>query len=85
VKSVIRVRGVLKGMDRKAACILLTWKETSTTGRVYTRCRIVDEPSDLPDGPYTLSFARLTLSTRKLDDCWMLTFLPPEIDLERAA
>ena len=38
--SVVRVPGVLRGMDREAHCTLLTWKERSTTGRVYTRCRI---------------------------------------------
>jgi hypothetical protein len=72
-------------MDREAHCTLLTWKERSTTGRVYTRCRIQDEPSDLPDGPYTVFFSGYTVATRRFDRCWMLTFLPPEVDLEQAA
>jgi hypothetical protein len=85
VLEVVRVQGVLQGMDREADCGLITWKERSTSGRVYTRCRIVDEPPDLPEGPYTLSFARHTVPTRKFDGCWTLTFLPPGIDIERAA
>jgi hypothetical protein len=72
-------------MDREAHCTLLTWKESSTKGRVYTRCKIQDDPADLPDGPYTVCFAGYTVTTRRFDHCWMLTFLPTEIDLERAA
>jgi hypothetical protein len=32
-----------------------------------------------------LSFAGHTITTRKFDGCWTLTFLPPGIDLPRAA
>jgi hypothetical protein len=85
VKSVVRVPGVLRGMDREAHCTLLTWKESSTKGRVYTRCKIQDDPADLPDGLYMVCFAGYTVTTRRFDHCWMLTFLPTEIDLERAA
>jgi len=85
VKSIVRVRGVLRGMACAADCALLTWKESSTSGRVYTRCKIVDEPSELPDGPYTLSFKGHEVPTRKFEGQWMLTFLPQGIDLDRAA
>lgn len=85
VKSIVRVRGVLRGMACVADCALLTWKESSTSGRVYTRCKIVDEPGELPDGPYTLSFNGHEVPTRKFEGHWMLTFLPRGIDLERAA
>lgn len=61
------------------------WKEFSTTGRVYGRCRIVDDPPTLPDGPYTLFFAGHSVTTRKFDGAWMLTFLPAGINLEEAA
>jgi hypothetical protein len=75
----------LKGLDREAECEVTTWKERSSSGRVYTRCKIVDEPGDLPEGPYSLTFAGYTLSTRKFDGSWMLSFLPPWVELERAA
>jgi hypothetical protein len=85
VKSIVRVRGVLRGMSCEADCALMTWKESSTSGRVYTRCRIVDDPDELPDGPYTLFFAGHKVPTRKFEGRWMLTFLPQGIDLEQAA
>ncbi|MFP5227973.1 MAG: hypothetical protein ACLGXA_10110 [Acidobacteriota bacterium] len=64
---------------------MMTWKERSSSGRVFTRCRIVEEPADLPEGPYQVSFAGHVIPTRKFDGCWMLSFLPPGIDIERAA
>lgn len=85
MQGVVRVHGVLKGLDREANCVLATWKERSSSGRVFTRCRIVDEPSDLPEGPYTMTFAGYSVPTRKFDGCWMLSFLPPWIDLDQAA
>ena len=85
MQTVVRVHGVLKGLDREANCVVTTWKERSSSGRVYTRCRIVDEPGDMPEGPYTLTFAGYTVPTRKFDGCWMLSFLPPWIELERVA
>jgi hypothetical protein len=78
----VRVRGVLRGMNREADCVLVAWKESSESGRVYTRCRIIDEPSDLPDGTYTVIFAGQSVTTRKWWGEWMLTFLPPEINVE---
>jgi len=72
-------------MNSTSDCALLTWKEFSTTGRVYTRCKIVDEPKELPDGPYSLTFAGHTVQTRKFEGNWMLTFLPPGIELQEAA
>jgi hypothetical protein len=81
----VRSRAFLKGLDREADCTLMLWKERSTKGRIYLRCRIVDEPWDLPEGPYKLSFSGHTVETRKFDGCWMLSFLPAGIDLEQAA
>lgn len=85
MKGDIRVGGVLRGMGCEADCGLQMWKESSTTGRVYGRCRIVDDPPTLPDGPYTLFFAGHSVATRKFDGAWMLTFLPAGINLEEAA
>jgi len=72
-------------MNSTSDCALLTWKESSTSGRVYTRCRIVDELSELPDGPYTLFLAGHEIPTRKFEGHWMLTFLPPGVQLQEAA
>lgn len=72
-------------MECEAECELITWIERSSSGRTFMRCRIVNEPPSLPEGPYDLSFGGHTVSTRKFDGCWMLTFLPPGINLEKAA
>lgn len=72
-------------MNREAECKLLTWKETSASGRIYTRCKIMNEPGDLPDGTYTAFFAGHSVATRKWDGYWMLTFLPSDINLDQAA
>ena len=45
----------------------------------------MDEPSDLPEGPYNLSLAGHSVTTRKFDGCWMLSFLPQEVEIEQAA
>lgn len=85
MQAVVRVHGELQGIDREAACVVLIWQERSTTGRVYTRGKIVDEPSDLPEGPYTLFLGGHAVPTRKFDGCWMLSFLPQGMNLEQAA
>jgi len=51
---VLRVPAVLRGTGEAVDCVLETWQEESTSGRLSTRCRIVDDPVELPDGPYTL-------------------------------
>jgi hypothetical protein len=85
LQGVVRVHGVLQGLEREANCVLMAWKERSSSGRVFTRCRVVDEPADLPEGPYTLTFAGYSVPTRKFDGCWMLSFLPEWIKLDQAA
>jgi hypothetical protein len=85
VQAVVRIHGFLQGLEKEAGCVVMTWKERSTSGRTFTRCKIVDEPADLPEGPYTLSFAGYKVTTRKFDGCWMLSFLPPGIDLLQVA
>ena len=47
-----------------ARCFVETWKEKSSTGKTYTRCRITDDP-DLPDGDYIVDFARQTVRTQE--------------------
>lgn len=84
--AVTRVAGILRGMGREVPCELMVWRETSSTGRVYTRCRVVSEPSDLPDGSYNLFFAgHYKVSTRKWEGHWLLRYLPPGIRVEEAA
>lgn len=73
---------VLRGMGVESKCTLETWQERSSSGRNYTRCRIVDAPPFLPDGAYELRFADHTIATRKNQGAWELAFLSPEINIE---
>ena len=88
-REVVRLKALLRGMGCKADCMLDTWQERSSTGRVFTRAVVVDEPPNLPDGIYMIVVGSRMVFTRKWGGSWMLTFLPPEIDVraeaERAA
>lgn len=81
MNSVRRFPAVLRGMSVESKCTLEIWQERSSSGRDYTRCRIVDDPPFLPDGAYQLFFAGHTVNTRKIFGAWELIFLSPEIDL----
>ena len=83
--STIHVRAVLRGMGREAQCTLETWKERSSTGRVFTRCRIVDDPPDLPDGSYEIFVAGQRFNTKKWSGLWDLSFLPSWVRIDDAA
>lgn len=83
--SVIRVEALVRGMGHEARCILETWKERSSTGRVFTRCRMSEGPPDLPDGSYEISIGEQSFSTRRWSGLWELTFLPSWIRIDDAA
>lgn len=58
----VLMRGVLRGIDRKADCELLLRKEMlAGPYRVggkryrYTQCTVLHAPFDLPDGEYTIT------------------------------
>lgn len=80
MNSVRRFPAVLRGMGVESQCALEIWHERSSTGRDFTRCRIVDDPPFLPDGPYEVLFAGHSVSTRKSHGKWELIFLSPEIN-----
>ena len=84
-RTVVRVNALLRGMGCKADCKLDTWQETSSTGRVFTRAVVAEEPANLPDGIYMIVVGSGMVFTRKWGGTWMLTFLPPEIDVHDAA
>lgn len=83
--DVIRVEGTLRGMRCEARCTLVAWKEASSTGRLFTRGKIAEEPRDLPDGTYMLIFGEHSVWTRKWEGHWLLKYLPQGIELEQAA
>jgi len=82
-----RVPAVLSGVDSPiiATCIVETWAEHSSWGKAYTRCRIINDPADLPDGRYIVEFGDRRIPTNKYQGHWELVFLAPEVRLSRAA
>lgn len=68
-----------------APCIVETWQERSSSGHVFTRCRIINDPPHLPDGPYQLEFAGHTMRTAKSSGKWELVFFVPELEAGPAA
>lgn len=79
MRSVARVPAVLRAPDIDSKCTLEVWQESSSTGRIFTRCRIIDETPEVPDGPYQVLFANHAVSTWKTGGAWELVFLSPEI------
>ncbi|HEY6448301.1 MAG TPA: hypothetical protein VIY53_17715 [Acidobacteriaceae bacterium] len=82
MNSIARFPAVLRGSDVDSKCTLEAWVEHSSTGRVFTRCRIVDDAPDLPDGPYEVVFANHAVKTRKAMGQWELVFVPAELGID---
>ena len=74
-RMVYRIPALLRGMGRVVGCTVDTWQEESTSGRLYTRCRIIYDPPELPDGPYRVEFSDWHVPTNKYQGKWELMFL----------
>jgi len=85
VSNVMHIPAVLQGEGAEGECLLQIWQERSSTGRVFTCCRIQNAPPELPDGVYRVMFRANTVSTRKTFGTWELAFLPRGIQLDQAA
>lgn len=84
-KQVVHLPARLRGMGRVAGCILEVWDERSSSGRMYTRCRITNDPPNFPDGLYYVDFAGHMILTRRWGGLWDITFLPPDLQSDDAA
>lgn len=82
---VLRIPAVLRGKSRVAYCVLEIWREESSAGRRCTRCKIANDPPELPDGAYRVEFARYSVHTRKHKGKWELVFIVPEKMTSQAA
>lgn len=67
--------GVLKGMGREALCELLVWKATVANVPIYSQCRVVTAPLDLPDGEYALLFDGRSVPAIKQGGWWAMETL----------
>ena len=84
--KVIRIAALLCGPDGTIdTCRVEIWEEQSSSGRIYSRCRITDEPPELPDGPYMVEFGHQSIRTNRYHEKWELAFLPPHIQVREAA
>lgn len=83
MNSIVRIPAVLHSMGNESRCTLEMWQERSSTGRVFTRCRIIDDSPSLPDGPYQVRFGDQAITTRKFPVVWELSFIPHELHLDR--
>ena len=84
--NAIRIPALLCGPDGTInTCRVEIWEEQSSSGRTYSRCRITDEPPDLPDGPYMVEFADHSIRTIRYHENWELVFLPPHVRVSEAA
>jgi hypothetical protein len=81
-RAVLRLRAVLYGIGCQADCILETWKDISSAGKVFTRAVIGKERPNLPDGIYMLVLGHQSTFVRKYEGAWRLIFLPPEFEIE---
>lgn len=82
---IVRIPGVLRATGIVAGCIVETWKERASDGGIYTRCRIADDPPQLPDGPYVLGFGPHSIPTNKFEGRWEPVVLAAESRLRKAA
>ena len=77
-----RISALLTGIDGTTArCCVEMWHEQSSTGKTYTRCRIIGDPPELPDGDYMVDFAEQSVRTQKYQGKWQLVFLAPDADV----
>jgi hypothetical protein len=78
--SLVRIPAILRGSHGNVGkCLLDCWTEKSSAGKTYTRCRITDDPPELPDGEYLLQLPNeKAIRTNKHRGMWALGFLAPE-------
>ena len=73
MRSVVMIRGMLRGMEREAPCEMLAMKEAES-GKgpvIFSRCSVIDAPIDIPDGDYVVSFNGCVVSARKEAGLWI--------------
>jgi hypothetical protein len=73
MRSVVLIYGVLRGMGYEADCEMVAIKNAHPDRRppTYTRWSVIDAPSDLPDGDYTVSFDDRSVAVRREGGLWL--------------
>lgn len=67
------MNGFVNGMGRREPCQLLASKAwTPESGHTsYTRCTVIQAPSDLPDGDYAVEFDGETAVAQIVNGAWL--------------
>lgn len=78
MRSVVRLKGLLRGMNRESSCVLLAWKDTLRSEEklgafryVYSDLQVLDAPTDLPDGEYEATFGDQAVGAIKSSGLWV--------------
>lgn len=82
MSMIVVVRGLLRGMGREAECEVVAVKrmvaKMQGLGRpfdeVYSEFGVIEAPSDLPDGNYTVCVCNQTFSTILRHGMWLSCF-----------
>jgi hypothetical protein len=72
-RQTVCLSGRLRGRERDVACNVIAERVSLTGGAIYEYVRptIADEPPDLPNGVYTISFDGRTSLVQRQDGVWM--------------
>lgn len=73
MRSVVLIHGLLAGMGYEVPCELLALRESQPgSGQVvYSRCSVIEAPSHLPNGDYTVTFGSYIVPARKEAGLWV--------------
>lgn len=71
-RQTFRTPAVLRSLEsfRLGGCVVETCNRHFSSGRTYTRCRIVNESPDLPDGAYRVEFSGHSIRINKVAGEW---------------
>lgn len=73
MRSVVLIRGVIRGMGHESFCEMLAWKELfpGNPRPIYTTCSVITAPAGLPDGSYTVTFDGHVVSATRQGGLWL--------------
>jgi hypothetical protein len=73
MRSIELIHGVLRGMGFETDCEMVAIKDAHPDdGKpVYTRWSVIEAPSCLPDGNYTVSFNNCSVAVRREGGLWL--------------
>lgn len=72
-RDTVHLSGRLRGRERDVACNVIAERVSLSGGAIYEYIRpmIADEPADLPNGVYTITFDGRTSLVQRLDGAWI--------------